>query len=75
LAAEERAAMTTRQLKIERVYTADAVRIEYDANGVEIGWACTPMEPDHTSLWVIFDFSPDSKTGWRRITLRWEPVE
>jgi hypothetical protein len=61
--------MTPPSLLIEHVYTRDRVRIDYDEHGVEIGWTCFPKEPDCAGLWKVFDSSPDSKTGWRRISL------
>jgi hypothetical protein len=61
--------MTALQLRIEHRYTADVVHAEYDANGIEVGWRCVPEPPEGTEHWEIFDFSPDSKTGWRRVGL------
>jgi hypothetical protein len=60
-----RAKNFTPRLIIDHEYTAD--RVEMHADGC--GWSCTPEPPDASSAWVIFDFSPDSKTGWRRISL------
>jgi hypothetical protein len=62
--------MTAPQLLIEHVYTSDRVRADYNERGVEIGWTCVPESPDRAGLWKIFDSSPDSKTGWRCISLR-----
>jgi hypothetical protein len=62
--------VTAPRLPIEHVYTSDHVRIDYDEHGVEIGWTCVPESPDRAGPWKIFDSSPDSKTGWRCISLR-----
>jgi hypothetical protein len=61
--------MTALQLRIEHRYTADVVRADYNEHGTQIGWTCTPEPPDRAGRWEIFDFSPDDKTGWRRVTL------
>jgi hypothetical protein len=61
--------MTAPLLIVEHIYTTDQAHTDYDANGVEIGWTCTPEPPDRAGRWEIFDFSPDDKTGWRRISL------
>ena len=61
--------MTPPSLLIEHVYTRDRVYDEYDIPGVESGWKCSPVAPDCSGRWEIFDSSPDYKTGWRRISL------
>jgi hypothetical protein len=66
--------MTGPRLVIERIYTSDRVRADFDEYGREVGWTCVPEPPEGAGRWEIFDFSPDSKSGWRRISLSWEPV-
>jgi hypothetical protein len=61
--------MTPPHLLIEHVYLRDRYRIVYDENGVEIGRILFVVPPGCDDCWEIFDFSPDSKTGWRRISL------
>ena len=60
--------MTMPRLVIDHCYTRDGVR-PYIERGVEMGWTCSPIPPDGSGEWVIFDFSPDNKTGWRRFRL------
>ena len=58
---------------IDHVYTRDQIEPFFDGNGVEIGWNCIPAEPSEPGTWVIFDMSPDNKTGWRRIRPTYHP--
>lgn len=55
-------------LVIEHQTTRDAVRIDCDPDGRQVGWTCIPMPPPGDG-WVICDNSPDDKTVWRRVRI------
>ena len=60
-----RAPSTLPRIVVEHEYTRD--RVEEHADGC--GWNCHPEPPDASGAWVIYDTSPNSKTGWRRFRI------
>jgi hypothetical protein len=54
---------------IRRVYTRDVKIPEFDQRRRECGWISLAVPPGATGHWEIFDFSPERKTGWRRVSI------
>ena len=55
-------------LVIDHEYTVDRVEDAFE-NGQLVGWDHYAVHPAKPGMWTVFDRSPDTKTGWRRIRL------